>query len=85
MFCIFGRSRKAVSKLIDKKILNNNSEISKELKGIQSQTEKQVISDKYTDDYFKVMPIRKCSHELSTPELAGELLILMKKKLYSLT
>ena len=77
MFCVYGRSRQAASKYIDKKLLNQNSDISKELKVVVTQDEKQIILDKHIDSYFEIMPIRKCSHELSTPELAVELLRLM--------
>ena len=77
MFCIYGRSRVSASKFIDKKLLGQNSDVSKEIVAAEFQIEKQVILDRYIDEYFKVMPIRRCSHELSTPELAKELIDLM--------
>tara|TARA_R110000850_G_scaffold149814_2_gene272285 strand:+ start:96 stop:455 length:360 start_codon:yes stop_codon:yes gene_type:complete len=80
MFCIYGRSRVAASKYIDKKMENYNSDISVKLKLADSQDQKQSIIDSFIDERFKVTPIRKCSHELSAPEFAEELLFLMQKE-----
>jgi len=80
MFCIYGRSRASAMRFIDKKLLNQNGEISTKLKLTDKQSDKQIILDAYIDEYFKIMPVRKCSHELSTPELAIQLFELMKKE-----
>ena len=80
MFCIFGRCRKAASKFIDKKLENKNSALSKKVAKAATQESKQKLIDFHVNERFKVTQIRKCSHELSTPELANQLLELMKKE-----
>ena len=75
MFCVFGRSRFTASKYIDKHF--------DRIEGLKSivltQNEKQALIDIEIDKHFKVIKVYKCSHELSTPELAIQLLDLMKK------
>lgn len=74
MFCIFGRSRVTASKYVDKRL----GDI-KELKTDKlTQKEKQLLIDIEIDKHFETMKVYKCSHEVSTPELAKELFELMK-------
>lgn len=81
MFCVYGKSRVLAKKQIYKLMLKTHSDISVELKEIEhkSQTYKQKIIDGYIDDYFKEMKLKRCTHELSTPEIAYEALDIMNK------
>lgn len=62
-------------------MLNNRSEISKELKKIDSasQSEKQLIIDNAINEVYQEMKLKRCTHEFSTPKIAAEALVLMEK------
>ena len=81
MFSIYGRSKILAKKTVGKLMLNKNSAVSKELKEIESgtQDEKQAVIDKFVDEVFKEMKLKRCTHEFSTPHIASEAMTLMEK------
>ena len=81
MFSVYGKSRVLAKKTINKWMLNKNTAISKELKklGDASQQDKQLVIDKHLEQLFIDMPLKRCTHEFSTPEIAQEAFNLMAK------
>jgi hypothetical protein len=80
MFSVYGKSLQAAKKTVGKLMMNNKSDISVELEKMNdaTQTDKQLIVDKYIDDVFKNMKSKRCTHEFSTPHIAQEAYQLMK-------
>ncbi len=80
MFSVYGKSLQVAKKIVDKLTLNKNSEISIELKSMDSatQSEKQAVVDKLINDIFSKMKPKRCTHEFSTPSIAKEAHQLMK-------
>jgi len=80
MFSIFGKSRQAAKKTVDKLMMNDKSDISQELVKMNkaSQTEKQALVDKYIDETFSDMKPMRCTHEFSTPKIAIEAFEMMR-------
>ncbi|MBL4765067.1 MAG: hypothetical protein JKX67_07295 [Colwellia sp.] len=81
MFSIYGKSKILAKKTVGKFMLNKNSEVSKELAemGNATQCEKQIVIDKYVDEVFIGMKLKRCTHEFSTPHIASEAFALMEK------
>lgn len=82
MFSVYGKSKQAAKKTVDKLMLNKNSEISVQLKEMTtemaSQTEKQQVVDAKINEVFQTMKPKRCTHEFSTPHIAQEAYQLMK-------
>jgi hypothetical protein len=80
MFSVYGKSVFVAKKIVDKIILNKNSDLSTELRKAvcRSQTEQQEIVDKYVKKVFESMKPKRCTHEFSTPEIADQAFEIMK-------
>lgn len=80
MFSVYGKSKQVAKKMVDKLMLNKNSEISVELKKIscRSQSEKQAVVDELIAEVFSKMKPKQCTHEFSTPSIANEAYQIMK-------
>lgn len=74
-------ANKPQKKMVDKLMLNKNSEISVELKLMPnaSQSEKQAVVDKLILDVYSKMKPKRCTHEFSTPSIANEAYKIMKQ------
>jgi hypothetical protein len=81
MFSVYGKSKQTAKKMVDKLMLNKNSEISVELRLMQSasQSEKQAVVDSLISDVFFKMKPKRCTHEFSTPSIANEAYKIMKR------
>lgn len=85
MFSVYGRSRPIAKRKVSKMMLDIFSDISKELKKYQndSQLKKQLLVDIYVQDEFKSMGLKRCTHEFSTPEFCKEAFEMMKKDTFN--
>lgn len=79
MFCVYGRSRVLAKKQMNKLICKGDGEVSCNLRKLKddSQSAKQEVIDKCSNEYFINMKVKRCTHEFSTPEIAYEALKLM--------
>lgn len=68
-------------KQINKLMLKPFSDVNLKMEDIEhkSQTFEQQFIDELIDQEFKIMKLKRCTHEFSTPEIAYEALDLMRK------
>lgn len=80
MFCVYGRSRPLAKKKVYKFMEDVFSDISIELRGIESRAQscKQDVIDNYIEHEFNTMKPKKCTHEFAAPEFCKEAYDLMK-------
>lgn len=81
MFCVFGKSRPLAKKKIHKLMTVFSSDISIQLEKNKhlSQSDKQLIIDRFIDVEFKKMKPKKCTLEFSAPEFSKHAYDLIKK------